>query len=360
MRFSSFFIYLFSVLFPLHCVFLVDASATESSPFYQVEIEPLFHDLLVSHQDFMAEGGTRLFEDENGDLALIGIGKVFPEQTKNESIASLSRKGEIRARAATLEMGGDVEIQTFRGNSDSIAIGQRAASLSSFFQVTATKVEDKLQQLPVVGTWWSANQQTFYVAVGKIVRRPNGTEADWANNASPLLSHAPRGKEDSDALRQISGAERKKLRYDAEHRNEKNSEIASSSENSALLIEGEEPFVSILMALPLLVKNGGVRGVLLPDGRKALLAVANVPVQENKAKALRIARMKAIRSLLGHQEGIHVVSAEYLTDGEHLQLSESDEQYFSTSEFLSVQKEHVSGRITALPWWLSGRMKRVR
>ena len=44
-----------------------------------------------------------------------------------------------------------------------------------------------------------------------------------------------------------------------------------------------------------------------------------------------------------------MVSAEYLTDGEHLQLSESGEQYSSVSEFLSVQQEHVSGRLNALP-----------
>ena len=306
MRFSSFFIYLFSVLFPLHCVFLVDSSAAESSPFYQIEIEPLFHDLLVSHQDFMAEGGTLLFEDENGDLALIGIGKVFPEQTKNESIASLSRKGEIRARAAILEMGGDVEIQTFRGNSDSIAIGQRAASLSSFFQATSTKVEDKIQQLPVVGTWWSNDKGIFYVAVGKMVQG----------------GHQAIDQHDKETL---------PVKLDLHN------------------LAGDEPFISLIKLSPLLQQSGGIKVFQLGDDRKVLISVASAPVTNSIASTHKIARLKAIRSLLGKKRGISMSSAEYLSDMEHIQITKEGEQHVLLSDFLSVQKEHVAGEINALP-----------
>ena len=295
-------------------------ASPDNRQFTDIVIDLPFRDLLLNNPDFMTEGGAKLIKTENGALALTGIGKVFPDSPQGVATPDDRRKGEMLARAAILNLTGPIEITTARGagQSSSRYRNHSKIHLFSFLQATAAKLQGEIKQLPVIGSWWSANQQTFYVAVGKIVRTPNRPAVDLFNHASLI-------------------------------RNEKNSGVTTSSGNSALLIEGEEPFVSILKALPVLVKNGGVRGVLLPDGRKALLAVANIPVQGNKAKALRIARMKAIRNLLGHQEGIHVVSAEYLTDGEHLQLSESGEQYFSVSEFLFVQQEHVSGKITALP-----------
>ena len=247
----------------------------------------------------MQEGGARLIEKENGNQALIGIGKVFPEGPEGRATPDDRRKGEMLARAAIVELTGDVEISSARGSGEK-------GSLSAFFQVTTTRVQAEIQQLPVIGTWWSADRQTFFVAVGKIITSTDSSPVQLVDDNVSKHAELPE-------------------------------------------IEGEEPFVSLLRASPVLMHNGGVRGFVLPDGRKVVMSVASAPINGNLAKAHRIARLKAVRNLLGQQNGIQVSSVEYLADHEQLSVAETGGRYVLLSEFFSVQTEHVAGKIQAMP-----------
>ena len=79
------------------------------------------------------------------------------------------------------------------------------------------------------------------------------------------------------------------------------------------------------------------------------MSVAAAPIKGNLAKAHRIARLKAVRNLLGQQNGIQVTSVEYLADQEQLSIAETGSRYEMLSELLSVQTEHVAGKVKAMP-----------
>ena len=284
--------------------------AQGNDAFVKVNIDPLFRDILTSATEFMNEGGAQLIVSEDDRIALIGIGKVFPEKNRPELMPEIRRKGEIRARAAVLELGEDVEIATSRGITEGAVSGRRGEnrmSLSSFFQTTETHVKGMIQQIPIIGTWWSIDHGTFYVAVGKTLNGENNPERP---------------------------------------------QILPQSENvleKMQVLDGEEPFLSLLKASPLLCQSGGVRGYILGNNKKVLIAVGSAKIDITIAKARKIARLKAIRSLIGHKEGISVFSVESLEDQEHLVISGGKEKRVSLSQFLSIQREQVSGAIQALP-----------
>ena len=90
-------------------------------------------------------------------------------------------------------------------------------------------------------------------------------------------------------------------------------------------------------------------GVMLPDGKKMLIAVGSAPIKDDPAKAIRMAQLKAVRELAGLKNGLQVSSAEFLADQESLMITKDGDQHIMLSEFLSVQEEQVYGKIRALP-----------
>lgn len=284
--------------------------ANSFNVFVEVNIDGPFHDILINDPEFMKQGGARVIESEDGRMALIGIGKVFPEEFKAELMPNIRRKGEIRARAAILELGEDVEISTIRGLEEKvlgIRYSAKTISISSFFQTTESHIQGMIQQMPIIGTWWSKDQGTCYVAVGKI----------------------PNVESEGSKLLKLSGSE--------------------NALGKMKILEGEEPFLSLLNASPILCQNGGVRGFILENDRKILIAVNSATIQSSLIKTRKIARLKAIRSLLAHQKGIQISSVESLVDKEHLVLSGGKEQMIMLSQFLSIQEEQISGAVNAMP-----------
>ena len=284
--------------------------ANSFNGFVEVNIDGPFHDILINDPEFMKQGGARVIESEDGRMALIGIGKVFPEVFKAELMPNIRRKGEIRARAAILELGEDVEISTIRGLEEKvlgIRYSAKTISISSFFQTTESHIQGMIQQMPIIGTWWSKDQGTCYVAVGKI----------------------PNVESEGSKLLKLSGSE--------------------NALGKMKILEGEEPFLSLLNASPILCQNGGVRGFILENDRKILIAVNSATIQSSLIKTRKIARLKAIRSLLAHQKGIQISSVESLVDKEHLVLSGGKEQMIMLSQFLSIQEEQISGAVNAMP-----------
>ena len=300
-------ILLASLCFALFGLFPDSPAAREIGGFRDLEVETPYLDCLLANPDLMKNGGARLFEDQEGSMILVGVGKVLPEDTKSETLAKARRIGEIRARTAILELGYEIEISTSRKTSEiQTSTGPRPAqstTLSSFFQIAEAKVEGEIQQLPVIGTWWSSSLAAFYVAVGKILDGPASAEKAFL----PVEN------------------------------------------NSFQDMEGQEPYVSLLRASPLLLSQGGVRGFFLPDGKRVLLAVGSAAHDGNYAKGTRVAHLKAIRSLLGHEKGLQVLQMERISDSEYQRPFGAGMQNMLLSQFLSIQEERVSGTAKALP-----------
>jgi hypothetical protein len=303
------------VFYPLIFIFLLlpistTAQANDTSlPFRSIAIEAHFYDVLIQDPEFMKEGGAKVFALNDGSLALIGIGKVFSENNKHEAMLQERRKGEILARSAILFLSGDIEISTYQGLKEECFTSKdrKTISLSSFFHVTEIRVKGEIQQLSVVGSWWSLDHGTFYLAVGKIM---NDT-----GQQTGMIHHTSTGKKTEG------------LPY----------------------IEGEEPFVSLLQASPVLMRYGGVQGFNLGKNTRVILAVGSAAIEGSYAKARRIAKLKAVLSLLGTLEGVSISSVESLADYEYVKISKNEEERVSLSEFLSVNKEKISGLVKTMP-----------
>jgi len=297
----------------LLCAFIIlnqysiSAAVQKSPVFQEVEIRMPFRKILMGNPEFMQRGGASCFSDARGVLALIGIGKVVPENNQPRNMLKARRAGEILARTAILELRDGIKISTARGL-------RKGPSLSSFFQVTETQVEGKIRQLPVIGTWWSQDRNFFYVAVGNMVDTPDSE----FNLARPVDLSGKR----------LEGGENDKDLAD---------------------MEGEEPFISLLKLSPVLCRNGGVQGFIMSNNDRVLIAVGSASLQGSPAKTRKVARLRAVRSLLGHKEEIQLSSVEYLGDREHLRLSKRGEELILISQFLSIQKERIAGVVNALP-----------
>ena len=79
------------------------------------------------------------------------------------------------------------------------------------------------------------------------------------------------------------------------------------------------------------------------------MSVASAKITDDIPKARTIARYRAVRTLLEHYEGIRVYAAELLQGNESLMISIGHAQYQMISQFLSVQKEQVTGEIKSFP-----------
>ena len=179
-------------------------------------------------------------------------------------------------------------------------------SVSSFFDIVQSKVKGKIRQLPVVGTWCSRDFKFFHVAVGAAVDR-SGRDILGSLQSGP--------NPDSDGN---------------------------------LNIQGETPFMSLLRTSPVLCRSGGFRGFLW-NGKRVLIFVGSAPLKDSLPHAIRQAQLKAVRSMLGHEQGIEVLSVEYLSDQELFRVSDRGNQRVLLSDFLSIQKENVSGLVRTLP-----------
>ena len=287
--------------------FIVRAETLDQ--FREIHIEPSFKPLLLSHTDFMELGGAEIFVSETGEQILIGIASFAPsdEQMKNHS--ELVRIGEIKARALVVELIDGVQVSNQRGleSVETTDDKNQTISLESFFQSSKTETKSKIQQLPVIGTWWAKDRNIFYVAVGT------------TKSKSPI-------KKEIDAAAP-----------------------AALKDKNFPEIKGDPFFITLLQTSPILIKNGGVRCFEISDGRKAIVSVASAKINDSRVDAKKIARLKAIRTLIGQKNGVEVSSIETLTDQEVLQISDKVTKRILISEFFSMQEEQISGFIHALP-----------
>ena len=163
-------IFIFLLLLPISTT----AQANDTSlPFRSIAIEAQFYDVLIQRPGFMKEGGAKAFAINDGSCLLMGIAKTFPDGRSPETILRAKREGEILARAEILSFCGDIQISTSRvAKTESLQTEKTngTISLSSFLQITETRAEGIIRQLPIVGTRWSEDNKTLYVTVGKRIQ----------------------------------------------------------------------------------------------------------------------------------------------------------------------------------------------
>lgn len=271
--------------------------------------EPLYQPLITADTELMTYGGTRLLRTDDGTPVLVGVGRAQPADNTSPAIADAQRAAGIKARIAVLEM---VSAREISGSRESHS---RAGNnpLSFFSQRSTVEIQGTIKRLPVVGSWRFDNNNWIYVAVGMILR----------SGDQPATENQP-------ALEILETA---------------------GSAVEIVGLTGEEPFVSIIRHYPLTFQQPE-EVHLLQDGRQTILiSTGTAKISTNLISSEKIARLRAIKTLLGHQQGVHLKRLKSLSDKEILQEHKNgdSDDYMLLSEYFAVDEEKVAGNIRALP-----------
>lgn len=122
--------------------------------------------------------------------------------------------------------------------------------------------------------------------------------------------------------------------------------LASSSTGAAtdrfVDVEIEAPFDEALTKQPLLMRAGGAKIVVLPDGQRLVIAVGQTPYSEEASAAdrlamLTVAKVKALREAAARDASIQVVNVERSLESSRIEMIDGVEaRGAAISEYLSM------------------------
>lgn len=115
----------------------------------------------------------------------------------------------------------------------------------------------------------------------------------------------------------------------------------------------EKAFRPFLESNPLLMEVTGVKIISRKDGSKVVLAVASTVLKDKSAnerlRAEKVCRIKALASLVAEQKGIYLCHTETLSEVEKIVIDEKGETATSVSKLLQLTKTKVEGITKDMP-----------
>ncbi len=283
-------------------------SAADS--FEDANIPEIYAKILAAHPDLAEQGGARIIPCDDNKLVVIGVGKAEIYDSRDTTLLRAQKESSLDAQLAVLAVVDGIKISSQR---ESRTIenggGNNRESLSRYAQIVKFLVKGKIMQLPVIGSW-SANNRLFS-AVGGILDRKTGRLSfqnltlDETKTAAPLITN----------------------------------------------LDAKAPFYELITHDRSLTEQpDGIRLFELA-GQQILLAIGTATLNNNPAKAERLARIRAQKTLLGHQTGIKLTRITKSLDYEelHEKKNQTSEPDLQLSDFFRTSQEEITGRIQALP-----------
>jgi hypothetical protein len=115
----------------------------------------------------------------------------------------------------------------------------------------------------------------------------------------------------------------------------------------------ERPYDAYLKSNALLMDVTGAKVLRLPDGKKVVLAVASTVLRDGSAddrlRAERVCRIKALASVVAEKEGVQIASLERLEEKTVVVVENGKETSKSVSELLEVTRARVEGIARDMP-----------
>ena len=117
--------------------------------------------------------------------------------------------------------------------------------------------------------------------------------------------------------------------------------------------EIDKPFDGYLLANPLLMEVTGAKVIRLPNGNQVVLAVASTVLKdksaEDRLRAEKVCRVKALASVVAEKEGVQVAHVEQLKEQTVIVLDNGKETGKSVTELLQITKTKVEGITKDMP-----------
>lgn len=118
-------------------------------------------------------------------------------------------------------------------------------------------------------------------------------------------------------------------------------------------VDLETPFDKYLLANPLLMEIAGAKIIRQPNGNQIILSVASTVLKDKSAeeriRAERVCRIRAIASVVAEKEGVHVYRLEESKEQRLVILENGQEKGKSISELLEITRTKTEGITKDMP-----------
>lgn len=157
----------------LCCSALVADDSAVDRKFKSLEIRPKFKKYLTSNPLLMEVTGAKVIKLPNGRTAIVSVASTAIKKGSTTDLLRAEKVCKIKALANVVaEQKGIQVVQIVEAKDEIRAViddsGEKVTSVETFLNLTKTKVEGIAKDMPVVGRWYSADGDVFYLAIGTI------------------------------------------------------------------------------------------------------------------------------------------------------------------------------------------------
>jgi hypothetical protein len=155
---------------------------TAADGFTRIVIDPPFDAVLQRNKLLMESGGAKIVVNPDGSRLVIGVGQVAydknaPAQQRlhKEKVARGKALIELTAQTSPIQIvhretvAEQLRIETLEGGE------QRSDAIEKYLSESTSSFQAVVKGLPVVGKWYSSEEDIMYVAIGKEFPAPTKT-----------------------------------------------------------------------------------------------------------------------------------------------------------------------------------------
>lgn len=149
---------------------------SEDPKFRDVSIHKSFRKYLLSDPLLMETSGSKIVDLKNGTLLIFAVGSVVLKSNDAASLLEAEKVCRIKALASIVaEKNGVMVWRTEKLTEETVVVErdgeETAKSVSTYLEITKTKVEGLANDMPVIGHWFSADGKRRFVAIGMFTNK---------------------------------------------------------------------------------------------------------------------------------------------------------------------------------------------
>lgn len=145
------------------------------SRFVDINIDALFEGPLIANPVFMELTGVKVLRREDDSTMVLAVAVTDIRDDTGKDKLRRMKVCRSKALASLMQQNEEIQVWTYSKSTDQTVIViedgvEHGKNLSEILDITRTKAEGFVKDMPVVGTWKSRDRKLFYQALGKIFK----------------------------------------------------------------------------------------------------------------------------------------------------------------------------------------------
>ena len=160
-------------LFAFCCSLNVDVIHASDTEFVDIKVDSPFKEYLLKKPVLMEFAGAILIRSKDGQKYILGVAST---DLRGKTLDIATRILRVKADRSVLELTNGVKMvveETINTKTTLTLIdGKESGSvIEEYKSVITSEVRGKIRSLPVVGSWYSADKERYFLAVGIVVEK---------------------------------------------------------------------------------------------------------------------------------------------------------------------------------------------